>query len=211
MLYSLHMTMESHLGLALNLISNGTTVYDITKNDTEFESHSNIVCIERFKYEDCPDETRIINAFRKKIERSDILNANKNTLNICILLLMSRDYCITSNTLSGIEDTFIERCWECIQVASHSLPESLSLWIEKCMSNRTASNYAALFCTTRPSNTKILYLERYISGQGEFLNIDPTLNGIPDTVWHRNDFIRQTIILHMNLCNREMPYDREGS
>ena len=125
-------------------------------------------------------------------------------MGICVLLLLSKGYCVKSSTLPEVEDSFIERCWECIRVVSQNVPIELSTWIQSAMGTRDSPGYSALFCSSKPSLSSINLLKNSISGHGEFLNVNANELNVPSIFWHRDDVVRQTMLLHMTLQDRDL-------
>lgn len=197
-------TMEQQLEIVLKDLVGDTPVKYLVDGGSTGHLKDNELHIEKYKLDTCPDETQILNALQKRIGRSEALKSQKYTLGICVLLLLSRRYCVSSSTLPGIEDSFIERCWECIHVVSQNIPIKLSQWIVDTMANRTPSGYSVLFCTSRQLLSSVDLLKNSISGNGKFLNIDSIEFDVPSVVWHRNDAIHQTVILHLKLQDRDL-------
>jgi hypothetical protein len=197
--------METQLIIALDVFARGIPIRYVSQGTPVSNTKRNEIYIEKYKIDTCPNEHQIISSLQKRIGRSDAFKSQKYTLAICILLLLSKGYCITSSTLIGIEDSFIERCWECIHVTSHNIPKNLSTWIQTSMEKRSASAYSILFCRPKAMILPTNLLQDSISGSGKFLNIDTKEFGIPNMLWHRDDAIRYTMILHMKLQNRDFP------
>lgn len=204
-------SMERQLQLALDLVRSGVKIRYVTKNSVDVIPEDDEVYIEKYKLDTCPDELQIIGAIQKKIGRTDIFKSQKNTLGICILLLLSKGYCITSSIFQSIDDFFIERCWECIQVVSHNIPKHISEWIVSTMNSRSSSKYSMLFCQSRISLSTTEFLNQSISGSADFDQVDTVDYGMPHTIWHRDDTVRQTMILHLTSANGDLPNDTERS
>lgn len=183
--------------LALEFIKSGISIKYILPDSKDNPSRDDEVYIEKYRLDSCPNESLIINAIQKKIGRTDIFKSQRNTLGICIMLLLSKGYCINSSVLTDIDDFFIERCWECIQVVSHNIPEDISAWISNTMGQRSASKFSMVFCQTKNTMASIEFLNKSIPDTGRFFKIKPSEFDIPTTAWHRNDSLRQSIILHL--------------
>jgi len=196
--------MEQQLTMVVDTMLKDTPVKYISGATQSTSIRQGEIYIEKFRLTTCPNQTQILNALQKRINRSDALRSQKHTLGLCILLLISKGYCVTSSTVEGIEDSFIERCWECVQVVSQNVPVELSEWIKLTMGTRTPSGYSILFCQPRaiPSSTELL--RDHVSGIGKFLNIEAKDFGVPDTMWHRDDVLNRTRILHIRLRDRDL-------
>jgi hypothetical protein len=196
--------MEQQLDIVLEALVKNTSIRYLSETNQIVDSRRDEIHIQKYKLIDCPNQAQILNALQKRIGRSDTLKSRKYTLGICVLLLLSKGYSVTSLTLTGIDDSFIERCWECIQVVSQNIPIELSKWIQSAMDTRSSSGYSALFCQSRPLLSSVNLLKDSVSGNGKFLNLNAQDFGTPGVLWHRSDAIRQTMILHMKLQNAEL-------
>lgn len=125
------------------------------------------------------------------------------------MLLSSKGYCITCNQLSIIDNAFIERLWECIQVVSNNVPLYMSQWINECLDNRSSSNFAMLYCQSKPSMTQIDFLGNYISDKDKAVEISAETTAFPDTLWHKDDAARQTFLTHIVLGYGNLTNNRE--
>jgi hypothetical protein len=196
--------MEQQLNIVLEALVKDIPVRYISETTRVGNRTESEIYIEKYKLNTCPEETQILNALEKRIRRSDTLRSQKYTLGICVLLLLSKGYCVTSSTLSNVQDSFIERCWECIQVVSQNIPVVLSEWIQSAMGTRTPSGYSVLFCNSKVLLSSVDLLKDSISGSGKFLNVNAAELGIPSTLWHRRDVVSQTMVLHMRLQDRDL-------
>lgn len=190
-------TMERHMTLALEFVKKGISIKYILPDSKDTPSRDDEIYIEKYRLDACPNESLIMNAIQKKIGRTDIFKSQRNTLGICIMLLLSKGYCINSSVLIDIDDFFIERCWECIQVVSHNIPEDVSDWISDSMGQRSASKFSMVFCQTKNIMGSIEFLNKSIPETGGFFKIEPSEFNVSTIAWHRNDALRQSIILHL--------------
>lgn len=93
-----------------------------------------------------PNEAVITDTLQKRIRRSDSLSGKKNTLSMCVALLLSRECCITSYILKLKDNEFIERCWECIQATSYKVADPASRLMKDCMEDRSPFVFSSMFC-----------------------------------------------------------------
>ena len=196
--------MEQQLDMVLSTLAKDTAVQYLVKGVEMNTLSPDRLYVKKYEIDACPDQTQILNALQKRIGRSDTLKSQKHALGICVLLLLSSGYCVSSSTLPGVEDSLIERCWECIQVVSQNVPLVLSRWIQSSMGKRSPSGYSVLFCVSRPFLSSVDLLKDSISGTGHFSSIDATDFDTPGVLWHRDDSIRQTMILHFRLQDRDL-------
>jgi hypothetical protein len=191
--------MEQQLHIALEALATSTVVKYMSKDNHIANAREGEIYLDQSKLPKCPNQVQILNALQKRIGRSDTLRSQKCTLGICVLLLLSKGYCVTSSTLSGVQDPFIERCWECVHVVSQNVPMDLSQWIQDSMESRTPTGYSVLFCNPKSSLSTVGFLRDSVSGTGEFLNVERKDLETPDVMWHRDDVIFQSMLLHMRL------------
>ncbi len=203
--------MEQQLELGLKLVRNGIRIRYISEDNSELLMQDDEICIDKSKIDLCPDEHCFISSVQKKINRSDLFKSQKHTLGLCVLILLSKGYSVTSSSLIDIPDLFVERCWACIEAVSHNVPENIFLWIRSCMETRSPSSYAIIYCQYKIHNTDIKYLGKKIQGSGTPVCVNGDDFNIPESVWHRDDAIYRTMISHMLLRNRELSGDRQGS
>lgn len=132
----------------------------------------------------------------KKIGTMDLFKSNTHVLGLCVLLLSSKGYCVTSSQLEGIEDTFIERWWQCIQVVSDNVPLDISNWIRECMDKRSSSRYSIIFCQSRDPVSSTDFLINHLSCKGRILELSEQDQLFPSEMWHKDDAVRQTMLVH---------------
>lgn len=189
--------MDEHLSIALNLLLPSSKVIFATRGTLSPPSRYGEVVIEKYKLEGCPDIPGFMSAIKKKINRSEIFRSQKYTTSICILLLASRGFTITSSVMIGVADTFIERCWECLQVISYNVPKSLQEWLILTIGDRQPSEYSALFCQFKSVSSLVSFVGKSIPISNAFVRLDTRSMGIPDTMWHKDDCISETMKIHL--------------
>ncbi len=203
--------MEQQLEFGITLVREGVNIIHVTKDTSIPEFREDCVYIERDKIKSCPDEDRIMSAIQKKITRSDLFKSKRYTLGLCILILCSKGYCIISPNLNDIDNTFIERCWECIHVVSHNIPNEASEWIKSCMEERLPSSFSALFCQIKNQSSPAVYVGKKLQPTSNLQCVDDEDFNIPKEVWHRDDSIYRTMISHILSRNIKIPNDTERS
>lgn len=199
--------MEIELDIALRLITDGIRIRYLLKDAIQLQVTDNEILIEKYKISECPNPMMLTDAIQKKIGRSESLRSQKSTLGICILVLLSVGYSVTSLTLKEIPDTFIERCWECLNTISFTVPEPLQSWMVETINGRSAPDYASLFCQRR--HIPINFLGNSIKFTGRFSKLDPLDTELPKVVWHRDDSIMRTMMFHIEQSSRDLSEDRQ--
>lgn len=203
--------MEQQLTLALQLVKSNVTVRYVSRDTPDIPVREGEIVVDKSKIDTCPSEHMFISSIQKKINRSDMFKSQKNTLGICVLIILSNGYSVTSATINEVENSFIERCWECIQVVSHNTPENLSSWIQECMSSRSPLSYSMIYCQQRPQQAPIRYLGKSIRGSGPLTSMMSRGMDMPENMWHRDDAVYWTMMLHTMSRHREFSDDTERS
>lgn len=199
--------MEQQLGFGLQLVRNGVSVKYISEESSDMVTREDEIYIDKSKIYSCPDQHTFINSIQKKINRSDLFKSQKHTLGLCVLILLSKGYSVTSSVLSAIDDSFIERCWECIQNVSYNIPENICAWIQSSMETRSPQSYSVLYCEQKTRTGDIKYLNKKIVGSNSFEMINGDDFNIPKAVWHRDDAVYRTMISHMLLRDSKLSDD----
>jgi len=187
------MDIESDIGLTL--ISDTVRleyVSEVYDNPILF----NQVSLVKDRIKTCPDETCLLRAINKNIGRSETLGGRKYTSSLCVLLILSKGYCINSYNMKDVPDIFIERCWACIQQISFTVSDPLKSWIQGAMEQRDPSTYSLLFCPKRqlPLSTE---LTGDIISNGRYEILDNFKDMVPANIWHRDDVITRTVLMHL--------------
>jgi hypothetical protein len=189
--------MDRDLDSVFELIREDVRVRYLNK-DSYTNSHIfRELIVDKHKLITCPDEHKLVNKLEKKITNSSILKSHKFTRQICILLLASSGYAVNSSIFNDVSDIFIEKCWDCIQYVLFNINNPTKSWLADVIQGRNPSSFSALFCPPRqlPQRTPVgsLFEDKFKSIECVSISsID-----VPLTVWHRDDIVMQTILVHM--------------
>lgn len=189
--------MEKELELGLSFLIPNISIKYVSSDKSVLPIYENEVVIEIYKLQSCPDINLFMKAMTKKIDRSDVFKEQKYTTGICIMLLASKGYCVTSSVLKDIPDTFIERCWECLQVITFTTPNPLCGWMIETIGSRTPSKYSAMFCQRKLSSLVLKTIGNIIPDEATFQDLDIKVNNLSNPAYHRDDIMMQTMILHV--------------
>lgn len=195
-------TMEKELTISLTLLKEDVLIKYLKKDDTNSHYGFNQLIIQKDSISDCPDQRGIVAAIEKKINRSEILKTQKLTSSLCVMLILSRGYSVNASVLKSIPDTFVERCWECIQGVSYTIPDPSRSWLNEMIDTRVPHEFAALFCPSRQLPSSVSIDEDFKYSLSSIRKIDNEESEVPDVVWHRDDSVMQTILLHMRQRSR---------
>lgn len=190
-------TMDQDLDVAIRLVRSDVKVKYINQGSVDTFHGFRELIIERHKLDDCPNVSKLMNKFEKKITNTSLLKTQKYTRQLCILLLTSSGYGVNSSIFNDISDIFIEKCWECIQYISYTTSEPLRSWIKKTMANRNPPSFSALFCPPRRLPERVVMDNIFPDRLSSIGRVDNPRDNIPTTVWHRDDIVMQTILCHL--------------
>jgi hypothetical protein len=194
--------MEKDLNLALELVRGDVRVKYINKGSVDISHGYKELVIDKQKIETCPDESKLMSRFEKKIIKTNVLKSQKYTRQLCILLLISSGYTVNSSIFDNVSDIFIEKCWECIQYILHSTNDPLNAWLKSTMSERNPPSFSALFCPPRRLPERVVMDNIFSNKLKSIAQIDLQQDDIPSTIWHRDDVVMQTILNHLKHQSR---------
>lgn len=201
MLNCLHI-MEKELEISFTMLKEDILIKYLEIEDVDFHHGFNQLVIQKSAVSECPDQRGVITAIEKKINRSEILKTHKLTSSLCVLLMLSRGYSLNSSILKNIPDTFVERCWECLQHVSYTIPEPSRSWMRDTIGTRSPPDFAALFCPSRQLPSRISIDDEFEYTLNSMRKIEKDESDLPSTIWHRDDTIMQSILLHMRQRSR---------
>lgn len=194
--------MDSDIDLILGVLRNDVKVKQVNENSVDTSHGFREVVINRNIFNNCPDISKLINRFEKKILRTSSLKSYRHTRQLCILLMISSGYSVNSSIFDNITNVFIEKCWECIQYISYSINEPTKSWLIGIMNGRSPPSFSALFCPPRQLPDRI-QIDSIITNKVSIVNTIDSMDGvIPAIVWHRDDIVTQTILSHLRHQSR---------
>lgn len=188
--------LEDQLDVALKLLSASTKVTYSCPESIPRPLESEEVMLELHKLTSCPDPDRLIAAISKKRGRVTAMKQQKYSLALCIMLLASRGYCITSAELEGVEDAVVETCWESLQNIYVSVGEPLKSWLNATIGGRGYVAYGKQFCQRKTVRSGLEGLGTRLSGGSDFKLLDKEDKMVPDTMWSRNDTVYTALYSH---------------
>lgn len=191
------LTMERDLEYALELIKSDVRIKFPNKGSVDISHGFEELVIEKHKLENCPNTSKLMNRFEKKIIKTSSLKSRKYTRQLCILLLASSGYTVNSSIFDDIPDTFIEKCWECIQYIIHTTSDPLNAWLTSIVGQRNPPAFSALFCPPRRLPERVAMENIFPNKLKSIESIDTADDNLPSIVWHRDDAIMQTILTHL--------------
>jgi hypothetical protein len=194
--------MEKDLNFALELVRADVRVKYINKGSVDISHGYKELVIDKHKIETCPDESKLMTRFEKKITKTNVLKSQKHTRQLCILLLISSGYTVNSSIFDNISDIFIEKCWECIQYILHSTNDPLNAWIKSTMNERNPPSFSALFCPPRRLPERTVMDNIFSNKLSSITPINLEDDDMPSTIWHRDDVVMQTILNHLKHQSR---------
>ena len=145
----------------------------------------------------CPDETKILKTLKKKVDRINASRNKKYVVPLCNLLVLSQEFAINPAFLDSIPDTTVKRCWECMFLLSHNIPEHISEWLVEAMADRSQVSYTALFCQSNPTLATLPTIQDFPMGLSTQSRTNIEI-GFSDILWlwHRDDVVSNTLIAH---------------
>lgn len=190
--------MEQQLELGLSSLKRDIRVNYVSGTDIEYDMRYDEVYIDKSIIKTCPNEDLFIASIQKKISRSKVLRVKKNALGLCILMILSKGYCITSEVIKDIDNGFIERCWECIHTSSHNVNDELAGWIKDTMEARDPVSFSMIYCNQPHQVEDIVFLDKSIEVNKDFKITKIEDDNVPSEIWHRNDAVYFTMMVHLN-------------
>lgn len=145
----------------------------------------------------CPSVIDLSRAIEKKINRSETLKFQSGFLPLCMVILSTDGYSINSQTIDGISDSLIERSWECLSTIACNTTDALQDWLTSIIGNRSSQSYFALHGQYISSPVTIRNIPILLSKGISFQSLDVSSFKIPDQIWHRDDVVDQTKLIHM--------------
>lgn len=194
--------MEKDLDTALELVKDSVRVEYISLNSKDVVQGFGKLIIDKSKLDGCPESSKIINRFEKKVSRTSALKVHKHTRQLCILILASVGYGVNASIFSDISDIFIEKCWECIQYVSYTVSDPAKHWLTATMDGRSPPSYSALFCPRKKVPDRVSIESKFEDRLKSTVQIDMDSIQLPKTVWHKDDCVMNTIIAHLKLGSR---------
>lgn len=188
--------MEQHIAIFADLLRDGVRLVHLSKGSGTPSQEKGCIYMERYRLQTCPDENHILKSMEKRIRRSDALQDIKGALSICVALLLSTGYSIHTIMLKSIDNTAIERCWECVCVTCHNIPQDQSLWMLECLKGRQTVGFSTMYCQSGLRTTQAEYVGSNVSRPlGAAATIDYT-GVVPRAMWNRNDVLLYAMMLH---------------
>lgn len=194
--------MEKDLDCALELVRDDVRIKYINKGSVDISHGFKELVIEKHKLGDCPNESKLMNRFEKKIIKTSSLKNHKYTRQLCILLLTSSGYTANSSVFKDIPDMFIEKCWECIQYIVYTTSDPLNAWLKNIIGQRNPPAFSALFCPPRRLPERVVMDNIFPNKLRSITSISMNDDSVPSIVWHRDDVLMQTILTHLKYRSR---------
>jgi hypothetical protein len=199
----------SQLEISKKLFSRDTTITYLGPTSIQSPAKLNEIVFEISKLESCPDPTSLIQALSKKCTRVTILRSQKYSLALCIALLCSRGYCITSTETIDIPDTTIEVCWESLNNIYVSVDEPLKSWLKEVLASRTYISYGSQFCQRKTLASALESLTEKIKLDLHFKIVPKQEQILPTMMWEREDVVYSCLSSHFRHEAGEVSGDTE--
>lgn len=194
--------MEKDLDFIIEKLKKDTKIKYGNKNNDNNSHRFGELVIYRHKLNDCPDVHKFINRLERKISKTSTLRGCAYTRQLCVLLLVSLGYSVNSSVFDNISNQFIEKCWDCIQYIIYTIKDPVKSWLLNVVDGRTPSSFSALFCPTRQLPERVS-IDNISSNKFKSVReIDLNSVDIPQTIWHRDDVVIQTILGHFKSFNQ---------
>jgi hypothetical protein len=159
------------------------------------------------KLASCPDPVGLIQALSKKCTRVSVLRSQKYSLPLCIALLCSKGYCITSMEVVGVPDTTIEVCWESLNNIYVSVDDPLKSWLQTILAGRTYVIYGTQFCQKKFLASALESLTERIDTGSTFKMLTKEEQLLPALMWDRDDVIYSCLSSHFGHEARDVSSD----
>jgi hypothetical protein len=154
------------------------------------------IILEQYKLSSCPDVDGLLKALAKKSNRVAVMKAQRYSSALCIALLASRGYCITSMELKGVPDTTIEVCWESLNNIYISVDNPLKSWLKDIIGDRDYIKYGAQFCQHRFLHSTLETIGSKIHTAPSFKIVSRADSFMPPTMLDRDDCIYSSLSSH---------------
>jgi hypothetical protein len=199
--------METQLEIASKLFADDTKVIYAASDTTSQISDPGHIILQPYKLSTCPDVETLLKALAKRTNRVEIMKLQKYSSALCIALLASKGYCITSMELNSVPDTTIEVCWETLHNIYISVDEPLKSWIFNTMAGRGYVDYGAQFCQRKFLSSNIEIVGSRMSKGINFKSVDPSDSNMPQTIWDSNGCILSALSSHFRHEFRDISND----
>jgi hypothetical protein len=199
--------LQDQLDVSMKLFSKDAIVTYVASSGVQRSAELNEVILETQKLESCPDPAGLIQALSKKCTRVNILRSQKYSLALCIVLLCSRGYCITSMETNGVADTTIEVCWESLNNVYISVDEPLKSWLKSVLGGRTYVAYGSQFCQKKFLASALETLTGKVNIDSCFKIVPKDEQILPDVMWDREDVVYSCLSSHFGHQVREVSGD----
>lgn len=200
-------TLRSQLEVALKLLSSSITVTYVQPGSIPRQVDAGEVLLEPHKLDSCPDARILIEAMSKKRARVTAMRRQKYSVALCIMLLSSRGYCITSAELDDVEDTMVEVCWESLTNIYVSVGEPLKSWLKDIIGGRNYIAYGRQFCQHKTIRSGLEDLGTRFSGGSGFKLLSAENRMVPRTMWNRNETVYTALYSHFRHEARDVSDD----
>jgi hypothetical protein len=188
--------LQDQLDILIKLFSKDVTITYINPSSIQRPAEIDEVVLEPYKLASCPDVTTLIQALTKKCTRVTILRSQRYALALCIALLCSRGYCITSMQTIDVPDTTIEVCWESLNNIYISVDEPLKSWLSSTLAGRTYIAYGLQFCQKKFLASALDSLTGKIKTDSAFKMVSKDEQIVPQVMWDRDDVVYSCLSSH---------------
>jgi len=196
--------MDQQLEVAKKLFAHTTKVIYVQSGGIPHIPDTGEIVLEPYKLKSCPDPDGLLKALAKKCSRIAVMRSQKYSAALCIALLASKGYCITSMELMNVPDTTIETCWESLKNIYVSIDEPLKSWLQSIIGSRDYVMYGLQFCQHRFLSSSLPTLGTKIVNKSAFKLIPREGTHIPDILWDRDDSVYSAISSHFRHEAREI-------
>lgn len=196
--------METQLEIASTLFAEDTKVIYATSDNTSQISEPGYIVLQPYKIKSCPDPDTLLKALAKRASRVEVMRLQQYSSSLCIALLASKGYCITSMELKGVMDTTIEVCWESLHNIYISVNEPLKSWIHDTMAGRSYVDYGAQFCQRKFLSSNIETLGSKMGKSISFKSVPISSTIMPQVMWDANDCVWSALSSHFRHESRDV-------
>jgi hypothetical protein len=199
--------LHDQLEISKKLFSTEATITYVGSTSIQRPAELNEIVLETEKLKSCPDPGSLIQALSKKCTRVSILRSQKYSLALCIALLCSRGYCITSMETIGVPDTTIEVCWESLNNIYISVDEPLKSWINSALAGRTYVSYGSQFCQKKLLASMLESVTGKVELESCFKIVPKEEQIVDDIIWDREDVVYSCLSSHFRHEARDVSGD----
>lgn len=180
------------------------------KSDTSKETaRNNEILLKVSIFDSCPDFNSFVHAIEKRLGRTNGIDKARVVLPMCMVLLCSNSYSVSSRTFHDVPDSTIEYCWECLQFVSIGVEQELQKWMLTHIANRSCIDYSTLHCRSIVEPTQIQTLPAgIISNRIRFSSVSVSEADLHSVLWHSDDVTMETMLAHVKVVTKRCSIQR---